>query len=724
LTEALPIYSGGLEMLAGDHLKSASSQGIPLVAVGLLYQQGYFRQLLGEDGSQMEVFPYNGPGSLPVTQLKGADGRWPRVRLELPGRTLMLRTWEARVGSVRLLLLDSNDPMNSPSDRAITGQLYNSNRTTRLLQELVLGVGGWQLTEKLGIEPDVCHLNEGHAAFVVVARAASFAKRAGITFDEALWATRAGNVFTTHTPVEAAFDVFDPGEVSQYAAALVREAGIPAELLLAMGRMDPENKSSPFNMAFLAMRGSGRINGVSRLHGEVSRRLFAPLFRDWPIAEVPVSHITNGVHVPTWDSAAANELWQESFKSGWSRQLGEASAALAHVSDEAIWNFRNKARADLVEYVRRHLRKAGRAHGQASLLADHADRVLDCGALTIGFARRFTGYKRPALILHDLDRLMRILTSSGRPVQIIIAGKAHPNDHFGRDMVREVARFCARPEVRHRAVFLDDYDMDVGQAMTGGVDVWLNTPIRPLEACGTSGMKAIANGGINLSVLDGWWDEAFTPEVGWAIGGRSGRGSDAEDAEELYRLLEQVVIPEFYDRDSEGLPRRWIARVRASMIKLTDTFSSDRMVREYSDRAYLPAATQFHERAADGAALARDLASWHRRMSEAWPDVRFTGCEITSDDQCWRFAASLDLGRLNPDDVRVELFSENPETGEPHAIPMTMQQPPSHPGDAAIYFAITKKDHPAAHYTPRAFPARRGVITPIEAHFIRWQRQA
>ena len=360
LSEALPIYSGGLGMLAGDHLKSSSSQGVPLTGIGLLYQQGYFRQFIAEDGSQVVLHPYNEPGSLPVRPVHGEDGHWLRVRLPLPGRVLMLRLWEARVGRVRLLLLDSNDPMNSPQDRAITAQLYNADRKTRLLQELVLGVGGWQALQKLGIEADVCHLNEGHAAFAVVARAAAFAGRESLPFSTALLATGAGNVFTTHTPVSAAFDRFDPSLIAKYAAPLAHEAGISMEELLALGQ---EPDTGLFNMAFLAMRGSGRVNGVSRLHGEVSRRLFAPLFPGRPCDEVPVTHITNGVHVPTWDSSAANTFWQRAWQGGWSRHLDEASDALQTASDEDLWAFRNAARSDLVDYVRERLVRRCRERG-------------------------------------------------------------------------------------------------------------------------------------------------------------------------------------------------------------------------------------------------------------------------------------------------------------------------------------------------------------------------
>ena len=717
LSEALPIYSGGLGMLAGDHLKSASALGVPLVGIGLLYQQGYFRQTIGGDGVQREVFPFNEPGSLPVSPVKGPDGRWPRVRLALPGRTLILRTWEARVGGVRLLLLDSNDPMNSPSDRAITAQLYNADRNTRILQELVLGVGGWQLLEKLELKPKVCHLNEGHAAFAVVARAASHAQREGVSFDAALWATRAGNVFTTHTPVAAGFDVFDPGLVEHYARPLVESAGISMDQLLSLGRLNPGNADEPFNMANLAVRGCGYVNGVSRLHGEVSRKLFAPLFPGRPIDEVPVSHVTNGVHVPTWDSVAADQFWQKVAPGGWSRHLDEAATKLESASDEDIWAFRTQARARLVEYVRHRYERRCQERGWA-----HRDvtRLLDPNALTIGFARRFTGYKRPSLMLHDVERLVHILNNYQRPVQLVIAGKAHPNDHQGKDAVREIVAFCRRPEVRHRAVFLEDYDMVVAQAMVGGVDIWLNNPARPREACGTSGMKTLVNGGMHLSTLDGWWDEAYTPEVGWRIGGTDDDrpNGDALDAYELYELLEREIAPMFFDRDDNGIPRRWLKRVRASLAQLTPQFSSDRMVREYVTQAYGPAAKGFDQRTATSDALAKDLLGWQSEITANWPYVRFEEMAAERDGDDWSFWITAHLAGIQPQHVRVELCSVDETTQQTQITPMQIEPGP---GSTITCRAKVSAARPVEHFTPRIVPNHTACL-PTELPLIKWQK--
>lgn len=718
LSEGLPIYSGGLGILAGDHLKSASALGVPLVGIGLLYQQGYFRQVIGGEGTQREVFPFNEPSSLPVTPVKGPDGRWPRVRLQLPGRVLILRTWEATVGGVRLLLLDSNDPMNSPSDRPITAQLYNADRTTRLLQELILGVGGWQLLEKLQLAPKVCHLNEGHAAFVVVARAAAYAKERGVSFTEALWATRGGNVFTTHTPVAAGFDEFDPSLISHYARPLAESAGISMDQMLSLGRFNPANPDEPFNMANLAMRGCSAVNGVSRLHGEVSRKLFAPLFPGHPIDEVPVGHVTNGVHMPTWDSPEADQFWRKWYREGWSLQLGEAAASIASkASDEDLWALRNQCRARLVEWVRdryeRRCRERGWAHRDVS-------RLLDPNVLTIGFARRFTGYKRPSLMLFDTERLIRLLNHSQRPIQFVIAGKAHPNDHQGKDAVRDIVAFCRRPEVRHRAVFLEDYNMVVAQAMVGGVDIWLNNPARPREACGTSGMKTLVNGGLHLSTSDGWWDEAYTPEVGWRIGDLDDDHPDryALDAESLYQLLEQEITPLFYERDGNGLPRGWLAKVRASLTQLTPVFSSDRMVREYVTQCYQPARKIYEERSAPGSPLPAELNAWQSEIFASWHYVHFDQNEAVREGDDWCFWVSVNLAGIQPGHVKVELCTVDPQTNASMVYPMSVD---STAGTIIQCRARVPAHRPAEHYTPRIRPHHPARL-PAEVPLVKWQK--
>jgi glycogen phosphorylase len=726
LSEALPIYSGGLGMLAGDHIKTASDLGVPLIGVGILYQQGYFHQVLADDGTQREAFPFNDPGSLPVSPLIGDDGSWKRVPLELPGRTLFLRIWQAKVGRVPLYLLDSNDPFNSPWDRSITASLYDAGHDKRLLQEIVLGVGGWRLLEDLAQEVDVCHLNEGHAAFAVLARAAGFAKQWGIPIPVAFRATRSGNVFTTHTPDSAAFDEFDPEIVAHYAHPIMKRIDLRVDRLLALGRANPDDSREPFNMAFLAMRGSCHTNAVSQLHGRVSRRLFSRLFPAWPETQVPIRAITNGVHVATWNSAEARKLWIETGggEDEWLQDLESAGRAMANVDPLELWTLRTHARQKLIEYVRRRLCRQLAVRGAGPAEIREAAHVLDPNALTLGFARRFTEYKRPNLMLRDPDRLECLLRDVNRPVQLIVAGKAHPNDAHGKRTVQDFASFATRPRLRSRVVFLQDYDMTLAQRLAAGIDVWLNTPRRPAEACGTSGMKVIVNGGLHLSVRDGWWDEAWSDEVGWQIGDGfedDAAQRDAREAEALYRLLEADVIPEFYDRDESGIPRNWLRRVRASLSLLTAQSSSDRMVKDYVEQMYLPAARSFRLRTSDGGAAAGELYEWNLHLAENWR-VHFGDVHFVESGDRWAFTVNVCLGELSPDAVRVELFADGSGNERPTVI--AMQRRGSIPGavNGFQFVAETPRDRPAEHFTPRVVPWHPVAFIPQEAVQIAWQR--
>ncbi|MGD8874354.1 MAG: alpha-glucan family phosphorylase, partial [Gammaproteobacteria bacterium] len=580
LGEALPLYAGGLGILAGDYLKAASDLGVPLVGVGLLYQEGYFRQMLDASGQQQALYPFNDPTSLPILPALTADGDWLRIELDFPGRQVIMRVWQANVGRVSLYLLDSNDPLNAPVDRGITGQLYGGGLEKRLIQEIVLGIGGWRLLETLGIEIDVCHLNEGHAAFAVLERARYAMKKNGSTFWEALWTTRAGNLFTTHTPVAAGFDRYPPDLIEKYFPYFrnyLVDIDVSRRDLLALGRKNPNDDQEPFNMAYLAMRGCHVANAVSALHGEVSRHIFQPLFPRWPGREVPITHVTNGVHVPSWDSPWADKLWTRTC--GPERWRGSAEAlneAIEGLSDEAIWSFCARERQDLIHYARVRLsRQLGQRGAEPDAIAE-VEQMLDPNVLIIGFARRFAEYKRPNLLLQDKARLTRLLNHAERPVQLIIAGKAHPADVQGQALIKQWVDFVSQPEVRHRAVFLEDYDISLAQQLVQGVDLWINTPRRPWEACGTSGMKVLVNGGLNLSELDGWWAEAYSEEVGWALGDceeHSDPQWDAVEADSLYRLLEEEVAPLFYRRDAQGIPGAWVARMRASMARLAPQFS-------------------------------------------------------------------------------------------------------------------------------------------------------
>lgn len=725
LSEALPIYSGGLGNVAGDQLKAASDLGIPVIGVGLLYQQGYFRQLIDQDGAQQAIYPYNDPGQLPITPLRQPNGEWLRLQLDLPGHPIWLRTWQVQVGRVKLYLLDSNDAANYPPYRGITSELYGGAPDLRLMQELVLGIGGWRLLTALGIEPEVCHLNEGHAALAVLERARSFMQATGQPFETALAVTRAGNLFTTHTAVAAGFDRFAPAQVEHCLGGYAQtQLGITLHDLLALGRRDPDDPVEDFNMAYLAIRGSGAVNGVSRLHGEVSRQLFGPLFPRWPVNEVPVGHVTNGVHMPTWDSAAADELWTQACgKDRWLRTTEAHEQHIRAISDASLWRFRTAASTALVEYVRERLSRQLAASGASPEAVDEARHLFDSNTLTLGFARRFATYKRPNLLLHDPERLLRLLTNPQRPVQLIMAGKAHPADQAGQVLIREWSHFIRRPEAHAHVIFLSDYDMHLTEHLVQGVDVWLNTPRRPWEASGTSGMKVLVNGGINLSELDGWWAEAYTPEVGWALGDGQEHDNDpawdAIEAEALYDLLEREVIPEFYTREEQGIPSAWVARMRESMARLTPRFSTNRAVREYTEQYYFPAASAYHERSAGKGRSGVQLVSWRHELEQKWTALRFGEMKVATAGAQHEFDVQVYFADLDPAMVRVELYAEG--VGESAPVRQEMKRVRQASG-ADTYHAHVPATRPATDYTARLLPRHDGAAIPLEAAHILWQR--
>jgi starch phosphorylase len=726
LSEALPIYSGGLGNVAGDQLKSASDLGVPVVGVGLLYQQGYFRQIIDKDGAQQALFPYNDPGQLPITPLRQPNGEWLRLKLDLPGHPIWLRAWQVQVGRVKLYLLDSNDAANFPPYRGITSELYGGGPDLRLLQELVLGIGGWRLLAALGIKPEVCHLNEGHAAFAVLERARSFMIDTGQPFEVALAATRAGNVFTTHTAVAAGFDRFAPALIEHCLGGYARkELGISLQDLLALGRQNPKDAAEDFNMAYLAIRGSGEVNGVSRLHGEVSRHLFAPLFPHWPQDEIPVRHVTNGVHMPTWDSALADDLWTEACgKDRWLGITETMEQDIRRVSDTKLWQLRTAANKSLVEYARERLSLDMAAAGAPPEKVDGAKHLFDPNALTLGFARRFATYKRPNLLLHDPERLLRLLTNPQRPVQLIIAGKAHPADQAGQALIQKWTHFVGRPEARPHVIFLSDYDMHLSEHLVQGVDVWVNTPRRPWEASGTSGMKVLVNGGINLSELDGWWAEAYVPEVGWALGDGQEHGEDpawdAAEAEALYNLLEREVIPEFYSRDERGIPTAWVTRMRESMAQLTPRFSASRTVREYTEQHYLPAATAYRSRIAEKGAIGRQLVDWQRNLEQKWNTLHFGEVKVETRGEQYAFEVQVYLNDVDSNAVRVEIYADG--SGAPVRQEMKRLRQVEGATRGYVYGAQVPATRPTTDYTARVIPYFSGVAVPLEAGQILWQR--
>lgn len=719
VSEALPLYSGGLGVLAGDHLKTCSELGVPLHAVGLLYQQGYFRQALDSDGNQLAFYPFNDPTQIPVTPVRTGEGEWLRIIVKLPGRNLRLRTWQVRVGRVTLYLLDSNDPMNDPADRGITGELYGGGSERRLQQEIVLGIGGYRLLKALKQEPEVCHLNEGHAAFSLLERARAYMHKEKLDFRTALTATRPGNLFTTHTPVKAGFDQFSPALLVRYFGNWANEVGISIDELLAMGRSRQDATNEPFNMAWLAIHGSGAVNGVSRLHGQVSRHLFQPLFPRWPEKEVPVQHVTNGVHVSSWDSPESDRLWTEACgKERWREDLQKISQAISNVSDTSLWEMRTRNRQCLIEWVREQ-------HAQHQIHPQDMKNALDPNALTLGFARRFATYKRPNLLLQDKQRLVRILNSTDQPVQLVIAGKAHPQDHDGQALIREWIHFLRDFRLQRRVVFLADYDLLMASHLVEGVDLWINTPRRPWEACGTSGMKVLVNGGLNFSELDGWWAEAWRPDVGWAIGDGQEHGSDPDwdlrEAQCLYDCLEQQIIPAFYQRNPHGIPETWIRHMRSSMAELTPAYSSNRMVREYVEQYYLPMAKSARKRCSDNSAEAKNIVAWQQHLEQHWQAIHFGNIEITNDEKFFYFQVHLYLDDLDSNAVQVELYADPLEGRNPECHTFHRMEKLAGAINGYLYELSVAAQRPASDYTVRVVPHHMQAQVPLEANLILWQ---
>jgi starch phosphorylase len=719
LSEALPIYAGGLGVLGGDYLKAASDLGVPVVGVGLLYNQGYFRQVLGDDGWQRELYPPNDPGQLPIVPARDAEGALLRIPIEFPGRTVFARTWLARVARTNLYLLDCNDPANRPADRGITAQLYGGDDEQRLQQEIVLGIGGWRLLTALALRPEICHLNEGHAALAAIERTRTFMAATGLGFADAHRVTRSGTIFTTHTPVEAAFDRFDATLAAKYLAPHVLALGITLDELLALGRPNP-SAAGPLNMAYLAVRCSGRINGVSRLHGEVSRALFAPLFPGCPAVDVPVGFVTNGVHTPSWDSAEADAVWTAACGSErWRGALGELAERIEGVPDADLWSMRNANRRRLVEHARERLVARSSEIGAASKRLAEAAQFLDPDVLTLGFARRFTGYKRATLLLHDPDRLVRLLTHPTRPMQLLLAGKAHPHDEQGKEMIRAWLDFADRPEVRRCVLFLGDYDLLLAEQLVQGCDLWINTPRHLMEASGTSGMKVLVNGGLNVSELDGWWAEAYEDGVGWALGEAAAGApprSDSDEAEALYALLEDDIAPRFYARDQSGFPSGWIATMRASMARLTARFSMNRMLREYVDCHYLPAASAYRARSEGDGALARNIEREIASLRLHWNEIAFGAVRSEVSDGSVLVRVAMSFGAIDPSLVRVELYADA-TAGHPREL-IAM-----HPAaaDSGTYECSPSPGRPLDDYTARVVPAVP-ASSPLECDLIRWQR--
>jgi len=727
LSETLPIYSGGLGNVAGDQLKAASDLGVPVTAIGLMYQRGYFRQEIDNDGVQQAYYPSNNSWQLPTIPVRNKEGEWLRIKINLSRFPVWLRVWKVHVGESELYLLDSNDAANYPPFRGITGELYGGDKTTRLMQEIILGIGGWKLLEELSIEPQVCHLNEGHASFAVLARAHSYMVKHKKSFYEALTTTRAGNLFTTHTAVRAGFDYFPPELITEYLGEYAEKVlGISQEEFLKLGRHNSEDPSEPFNMAYLAIRCSGSINGVSQLHARVSRHLFSPIFQNWPTAEVPIHAVTNGIHTPTWDSASSAKIWTESCgKSRWLGDTKELEEQFQKVTDKDLWNLRNTGRKNLVEFTRNQLQRQHSISGSSQSMIRDCKTLFNENTLTLGFARRFATYKRPALLLHDPERLMRMLTNSEKPVQLIMAGKAHPADKPGQALIQKWKHFIKEHKIHQQVVFMSDYDMLPCEQFVQGVDVWLNMPRRPWEACGTSGMKVLSNGGLNFSELDGWWAEAYTPEVGWAMGDGHEHGDDpewdAKDAAQLYSILEEKIIPEFYTRNANGIPEDWVKKMRKSMSSLTPQFSANRAVREYVESQYIPAARRLDERTAKEGALGCEISNLISELDNKWGSLQISEFKSQTTDKMNHFEVSIDCGEINPEHIQVQIFAEKREHDEADTI-IDMEATKKEGSSDHHIFCKSQipEERPVNEYTLRVIPKFEKALIPLETRHILW----
>lgn len=667
LHESLPFYAGGLGVLAGDHLKSASELGLPMVGVGLLYRRGYFHQILDLDGMQQETYREIHFSGLPMSVVRRSDGRPELVEIELLDRRVLCRLWRVQVGRVPLFLLDTDINENDPRDRMITQRLYDADLEVRICQELVLGVGGIRALEVCDVTPTVCHLNEGHSAFLTLERLAQLMERRGMSFEAAREIVAASNVFTTHTPVAAGHDVFPTEMAAKYLRPFCRRMNISEEMLLGLGRVQPGNEREGFSMTVLALRLATFRNGVSKLHGEVARSMWSALWPDAPIEEVPIGYITNGVHLPSWYSDESARLLDRYLGPEWLENpvAQEVWQRVKTIPSAELWRARERLRTRLVAKARRRLRKQLSRRGAHSAQIQQANEVLDPEALTIGFARRFATYKRALLLLQDPGRFARILGDPERPIQFIFAGKAHPKDQPGKEMIREIIRMAELPEFRRHLVFLEDYDIDLARTMVQGVDVWLNTPRRPLEASGTSGMKVVVNGGLNLSVLDGWWCEAYNGENGWAIGNGEVYDEleyqDQVESEALYNLLEEAVAPLFYERGPDGLPRGWIEWMKSSMMTICPQFNMNRAAEEYTRYYYISALLNWNWLAANDMERAREIAQWKAKVREKWSEVRIldvetdSGVDLAVGDRL-STRVRVELGSLTPQDVKLEVF--------------------------------------------------------------------
>jgi starch phosphorylase len=733
LAECLPIYSGGLGILSGDYLKSSSDLALPVMGVGLHYSRGYFRQYLNAEGWQQQEFADIDYARLPIVPVRQPDGSLLTITIEMAGRPVVARVWKVQVGRVPCYFLDTNVPENTPEDRSITDRLYGGDIEHRIQQEIVLGIGGIRLLEALGIHRPICHMNEGHSAFLALERIRVMMREHGLSFDEAREVAAAGHLFTTHTPVPAGIDLFPAELMDRYFQHYWPQLGLDREQFLGLGRQNPNDPNELFSMAVLGIRLSATVNGVSKLHGAVARTMWRGLWPDVPDSDVPIQAITNGVHHRSWTNPELATMLTRYLGVGWWERPADRTnwAGVARLPDDELWRTHERAREELVAFTRQRLVQQLRATGALPAAIEEAAQALDPRALTIGFARRFALYKRATLLFRDPDRLARILNHPERPVQIIISGKAHPQDEPAKALIREIIHLFRRPDFRGRVAFIENYDIGVAMRMVRGCDIWLNTPLRPQEASGTSGMKAACNGVLHVSVLDGWWAEAYRPGLGWAIGGQevypSIEAQNAVESELLYDLLEHEIIPTFYDRQ-RGVPRRWVQLMKNALGELPSFFNTDRMVEQYLELAYLPAARRVLTLDADQQRRARELAAWKRSLLSRWPDVRIERVEADELAEAevgssLAVRAQVHLGQVSPEEVAVEAFYGPIDGRRQVTEGKTVRlEPVQANGDGSYLFSgeIPLREAGMLGYGVRVVPRHPDLHDSYEMRLIRW----
>jgi starch phosphorylase len=748
LHESLPFYSGGLGLLAGDHMKSASDLGIPLVGVSLLYQKGYFRQYLNIDGWQQEVFSDNDIYNMPVELVVDKAGLPVKIAVDYPSRKVAAQIWAVSIGRIKLYLLDTNLPENSSQDRMITANLYGGDLDMRITQEILLGIGGFRALAAMGITPAVCHMNEGHAAFMALERIRSLKEKTDMTFEQAIEATKAGNCFTIHTPIQAGNDEFPPELIDKYFAEFYPSLGIDHQKFMSLGRLTPKDEKETFKMPVLALKLSAYRNGVSKLHGRVSRKIWSTLWPELPEDEVPITSITNGVHIKSWLSEEINSLYERYLGANWAEEITEGLNwdAVEQIPDEEFWRIHQRSRESLVAFTRSRLKAQMQRRGTYHTELNWAEEVLDPQALTVGFARRFTTYKRGNLLLQEPARFVKLLSDAEKPIQFIFAGKAHPKDTQGKEIIRQIIHFASQYNVRRRIVFLEDYDINVARYLLRGVDIWLNTPRPPLEASGTSGMKAALNGALNISTLDGWWCEGYRPQGGWAVGNgeiyQDTAYQDAIESKALFNILEKEVIPLFYTRCVDGLPRAWINRVKQSIKWITPIFNTHRMVAEYASRFYNPAADQFRYLTEKSMMRAKALADWKTKINSNWTDLAIKDVQATikngfpekpfKPEQSpvkvgseLTVKAFLRLGSIKPGEVSVQLYHGQVDSWgnitEGSFVPMDCRGETNNDGDYLFTGSISFTSSGRQGYAVRVLPRNDDLVNANDLGLVLWE---